>query len=210
MSRVTRLAPLFGALWFLPLAAHAQDTATLAGRLDKSTYTAVSAIVDSARIAKLPTRPLLDKALEGAAKGSDGPNIVVAVKQLAIRMSSAKDGLGEKSSPDEIRSAVIAIEAGVSVRDLARLRSAAGKHTVTMPLAVLTDLIARTVPVPTATDIVLQLARSGVRDTDLSLFQRNVRADIDRGADPTAAATTRARGLVAKTAPQRGKPAPAQ
>ena len=210
MIGVTRLARSLVALSVLPLSAHAQDTTTLAGRLDKPTYAAVSAIVDSARVAKLPTRPLFDKALEGAAKGSDGPKIVVAVKQLAVRMSSAKDGLGAKASPDEIRAAATAIEAGVSVHDLARVRSAAGKRSVTMPLAVLTDLIARTVPVPTATDIVLQLARSGVRDADLSLFQRNVRADIDRGADPTAAATTRARGLVTKPAPNGGKPAPSQ
>jgi hypothetical protein len=210
MIRVTRFARSFVALCAVPLAAHAQDTATLAGRLDKSTYTAVSAIVDSARIAKLPTRPLFDKALEGVAKGSDGPKIVVAVKQLAARMSSAKEGLGANANSDEIRAAASAIEAGVSVRDLARVRSAAGKRSVTMPLAVLTDLIARGVPIPTATDIVLQLSRSGVRDTELSLFQRNVRADIDRGADPTAAATTRARGLVAKPTPNGGKPAPSQ
>jgi hypothetical protein len=43
------------------------------------------------------------------------------------------------------------------------------------------------------------MARSGIRDQDLTLFQRNVRADIDHGADPTAAATTRARGLVLRT-----------
>jgi len=210
MIRVTRLVRALVALWLFPLSAKAQDTTTLAGRLDKPTYIAVSAIVDSARLAKLPTRPLFDKALEGAAKGSDGPKIVVAVKQLAVRMSFAKDGLGAKSTPDEIRAAASAIEAGVSVRDLARVRSAAGKRPVTMQLAVLTDLIARAVPIPTATDIVLQLTRSGVRDADLSLFQRNVRADIDNGADPTAAATTRARGLVAKSAPSGGKPGPSQ
>jgi hypothetical protein len=210
MTRLTRVARSFVALCLVSVAARAQETTTLAARLDKPTYEAVTAIVDSARGAKLPTRPLLDKALEGVAKGSDGPKIVAAVKQLAVRMTTAKEGLGAKSSPDEIHSAATAIEAGVSVHDLARLRSASGKHSVTMPLAVLSDLIARTVAVPTATDIVLQLARSGVRDADLSLFQRNVRADIDRGADPTAAATTRARGLVAKTTPRGGKPSPAQ
>ena len=61
---------------------------------------------------------------------------------------------------------------------------------------VLNDLVAREVPIPTATDLVLQLTRAGVKDGDLTLFQRNVRADIDRGADPTVAAQTRARGLV--------------
>jgi len=179
-------------------AAVAQD-ATLASRLDKPTFAAVSAIVDSARIAKIPTKPLLDKAFEGAAKGSDGQKIIVAVQQLAVRMGSAKRGLGSSPSADEIKAAAGALEVGVSVHDLARLRSASGKRSVTMPLAVLADLIGRQVPIPAATDLVLQLARSGVKDNDFSLYQRNVRSDIDRGADPTIAATTRARGLVLRT-----------
>ena len=176
-------------------AAAAQD-GPLAARLDKPTFAAVSAIVDSARAAKIPTAPLVDKALEGAAKGSDGQNIVAGVHQLFVRMGSAKRGLAPNPTADEIKSAAGAIEAGVSVRDLARLRSASGTRPVTMPLTVLADLIGRNVAIPTATDVVVQLARSGVKDEQFSLFQRNVRADIDRGADPTAAATTRARGLV--------------
>jgi hypothetical protein len=62
------------------------------------------------------------------------------------------------------------------------------------------------VPVATATSLVIQLARSGVKDTDLALFQRNVRADIDRGADPSVAATTRARGLVLRSNGPGNKP----
>jgi hypothetical protein len=173
----------------------AQD-ARLAARLDKPTLLAVNAIVDSARVSKLPTEMLVDKALEGAAKGSDGSNIVTAVHQLSVRMGSAKRVLGPTTTPDEIKAAASAMDVGVSVRDLAMLRSASGKKPVTLPLAVLTDLVGRNVPIATATNVVLQLARSNVKDADLALFQRNVRADIDRGADPTAAATTRARGLV--------------
>jgi hypothetical protein len=175
----------------------AQDS-RLAARLDKETFSAVNAIVDSARVAKLPTAPLVDKALEGAAKGSDGGKIILAVQQLSLRMGSARKVLST-SNTDEIKAAAAALEAGVSERDLGRLRSAAGKRPVTMPLAVLTDLIGREIAIPTATNLVLQLARAGVKDQELTLFQRNVRADIDRGADPTVAATTRARGLVLRT-----------
>jgi hypothetical protein len=201
--RVARAA--IGAISLITSTAFAQETSVLASRLDKPTYTAVTAIVDSARIAKMPTKPLLDKALEGAARGMDGPTIVGAVQQRWVRMGAAKQGLGTSASPDEIRAAVSALEAGVAVRDLARLRAAGGRRPVTMPLAVLADLIARSVPVPTATDLVLQLTRSGVRDGDFSTFQRNVRADIENGADPTAAATTRARGIVRTTEPKPGR-----
>lgn len=183
----------------------AQDP-RLASRLDKPTFNAVNAIVDSARLAKLPTAPLVDMALEGAAKGSDGPNIVSAVHQLSIRMGSARRQLGPGTSADEIKAAVSALDAGVSVHDLALIRAASRKRSVTMPLTVLADLIGRQVPVATATNLVIQLARSGVKDPEFALFQRNVRADVDRGADPTVAATTRARGLVLRTAGTGGKP----
>lgn len=183
----------------------AQDP-RLAARLDKSTLLAVNAVIDSARVAKLPTAPLVDKALEGAARGSEGGRIVNAVHQLSVRMTTARGVLGTSASADEIKVAAAALDAGVGERDLARLHSASGKRPVTMPLAVLTDLIGRSVPIPTATNVVLQLARAGAKDADLALFQRNVRADIDRGADPSAAATTRARGFVGRTAPAAAKP----
>ena len=193
------------ALTLLARAAGAQD-ARLAQRLDKPTYVAVNAIVDSARLAKLPTAPLVDKALEGAAKGSDGKKIVAAVHQLSLRMAISRRALGVNSTGDEIKAAASALGAGMSERDLQRLRVAAGKRQVTMPLAVAIDLIGRDVPVATASSLMIQLARSGVKDADLALFQRNVRADIDRGADPTVAATTRARGLVVRSATATPKP----
>jgi hypothetical protein len=187
------------ALMLVARAASAQDP-RLAQRLDKPTYLAVNAIVDSARLAKLPTAPLVDKALEGAAKGSDGQKIVAAVHQLSLRMAASRRALGSGSTGDEIKAAATALGAGMGERDLQRLRVASGKRQLTMPLAVAIDLIGRDVPVATASSLVIQLARSGVKDADLALFQRNVRADIDRGADPTVAATTRARGLVQRTA----------
>jgi hypothetical protein len=193
------------ALMLVAPQAVAQDV-RLSARLDKPTLVAVNAIVDSARVAKLPTAPLVDKALEGAAKGSDGQKIVVAVRQLSMQMGSAKRVLGTSATPDEIKAAATAFAAGVSEHDLALLRSASGKRPVTMPLAVLTDLIVRDVPIGTATGLVIQLARSGVKDPELALFQRNVRADIDRGADPSVAATTRARGLVLRSSGSGTKP----
>ena len=189
---VARFAVLLIAL-APPLAA--QDS-RLATRLDPKTYAAVIAIVDSARAAKLPTAALVDKALEGAAKGSDGEKIVTAVRQLSERLGAARRSLGSASTADEIKAAALALDAGVSPRDLARLRAAAGKRQVTLSLAVLTDLIGREVPVATASNVVVSLARSGIRDSELTLFQRNVRQDIEHGADPSTAASTRARGLV--------------
>jgi hypothetical protein len=187
--------------------ARAQSDPALAAKLDKPTLLAVIAIIDSARAAKLPTKPLNDKALEGAASGADGPKIVAAVRSLSVRMSSARGSLSTAANADEIKAAVGALEAGVSTRDLARVQTACGKRPVVMPLAVLTDLVGRQVPIPTATTLVLQLLRSNVKDSELSLYQRNVRADIERGADPSAAASTRAKGLMQRAGTGNTKPA---
>jgi hypothetical protein len=191
------------ALLVIPSLVGAQDV-RLASRLDSATSLAVTAVVDSARAAGLPTAPLVNKALKGAAMGSEGVKIVIAVRQLAGRMQSSRQVLGGNSTPDEISAAATALEAGVSARDLALLRSASGRRALTLPLAVLTDLVERNVPVGTAANLVLSLARSNVSDGELSLFQRNVRFDIDRGADPTTAASTRARGLIMRTGPAQG------
>jgi hypothetical protein len=85
------------------------------------------------------------------------------------------------------------------MRNLALLRSAsqrAGRRRVTLALTVTTDLIARGVPAAVASDVILSLTRAGLRDADYSMFQRNVRLDIENGADAATAAQTRARGAV--------------
>jgi hypothetical protein len=202
---VTLVGRLALSSFVVPAVLAAQDV-RLASRLDAATSAAVSAVVDSARAAKLPTAPLVNKALEGAAKGSDGAKIVTAVRLLAERMGSSRQVLGSSSSPDEISSAAVALDAGVSVHDLAILRSAAGKRPLTLPLAVITDLVERGVPVATAANLVVSLLKSGVADADLTLYQRNVRFDIERGADPSTAATTRARGIMLRASQQRPKP----
>jgi hypothetical protein len=202
-----RLGRTLVALIVAAPSARAQSDPALAAKLDKPTLLAVNAIIDSARLAKLPTKPLNDKALEGAASGADGPKIVAAVRSLSARMSSARGALNSTASPDEIKAAVGALEAGVSTRDLSRVQTACSKRPVVMPLAVLTDLIGRQVPIPTATMLVLQLLRSNVKDSELSLYQRNVRADIEHGADPSAAASIRAKGLTQRGGAGTNKPA---
>jgi hypothetical protein len=168
-------------------------------RLDSSTRLAVAAVVDSAKRTRLPTEPLVDKALEGAKKGADGGRIVTAVRGLYAELRSARAALGAGATSDEINSGANALHAGLPMRNLAQLRSVsqrAGRTRVTLPLIVTTDLIARGVPVAVASDVVLSLARAGLRDADYSMFQRNVRLDIEHGADAATAAQTRARGAV--------------
>lgn len=166
-------------------------------RLDSTTRLVVAAVVDSARKTRLPTEPLVDKALEGAQKGAEGTRIVSAVRGLYAELRSARAALGVGAATDEINAGANALHAGMPMRTLTQLRSVsqhAGRARVTLPLTVYTDLIARKVPPAVASDVVLSLARAGLRDGDYAMFQRNVRLDIENGADAATAAQTRARG----------------
>ncbi|MDE3150662.1 MAG: hypothetical protein KGL93_00290 [Gemmatimonadota bacterium] len=162
--------------------------------LDAPTRTAVLAIIDSARVAGLPADVLVNKALEGAGKRADGPLIVAAVRSLAGELRRSRDALGHASRDAEITAGAHAIHAGVAPTELTQLRRSAMGRQLTTPITVLTDLVSRGVPAATASTAVLSLERAGLRDAEFGAYQRSVRQDIERGADPAAAATTRARG----------------
>jgi hypothetical protein len=134
-------------------AAGAQD-ARLRDRLDAATAGRVGAIVDSARLAGLPTRPLVSKALEGASKGAPGPRIVAAVSRLAGELRVARDVLGAVSEP-ELDAAASALILGVRRTDLAAVRGARAGERLTVPLAVLADVVAYGVPSEAATQAVV-------------------------------------------------------
>jgi hypothetical protein len=169
--------------------AAAQDTQHLndprLGRLDAGTRPLVAIVVDSARAAGLPTEPLVQRALEGAIKGAPGPLIVSAVQRLAADLGRARAALGAGTTPPELEAGAAALRAGAGPAVLAQLRRSR-RQTITVPLAVLTDLVASGVPVDSAAAAVLALA-AGTRDADLIDFRRAVERDIALGAAPAAA-----------------------
>lgn len=177
--------------------ASAQDP-RLVQRLNQPERDSVQAIVDSARAERLPTEVLVDRALEGAEKGIPGPRIVVAVRTLAVELRRARQALGARSDSDEVKAGAQALHAGAPAADLTRLRDAGGRRRLTMAVTVLTDLVSRRVPSPSAASALIRLLRAGVNDVELRTFQRNVHSDIERGGDPSTVADTRARGMVAQ------------
>ena len=187
------------ALLSVPALARAQDR--LAGRLPEPARAAVAALVDSARAAGLPTDPLVNRALEGAAKGAEGERIVAAVRSLAARLADARAALGAGATEAELVAGAAAIRAGASAAFLARLRREAPREPLVVPLAVMADLVARGVPADTAATSVLALVRSGARDADLVAFRENVERDISLGAAGGAAASLRASDFAAVGVP---------
>ncbi|MHB1225657.1 MAG: hypothetical protein ACYC2G_16640 [Gemmatimonadaceae bacterium] len=170
----------------------------LAGRLDVTTRSAVLAQVDSARRAGLPVGPLVDRALEGASKRElgrpvSGADSVGAVRRLRGALGTARASLGARASATELAAGASALQANVGASALVAIGNARSSGSLTVPLSVLTDLVALGVPSETAARTVLSLARAD--DGVLLAYQRDVERDIGVGALPAVAASVRAAGL---------------
>ena len=189
----------------VPVAAHAQ-VERLSGRLPEATRAQVAAVVDSARAEGLPPDPLVNRALEGAAKGAEGARIVAAVRSLADRLREARTALGASATEPELVAGAAALRAGATPAFLARLRRESPAEPLVVPLAVMADLVARGVPADTAAGSVLALVRSGVRDADLVAFRRDVERDVALGAAGGAAAAARVGDLAAVGVPVLNNP----
>ena len=196
------LTLLFGALLCAPSALHAQD-ARLDARLDARTRDAVVALIDSARGEGIPSEPLVQKALEGASKHADGPRILTAVRMLAGELGDARAALGPSSTDAEVIAGASALHAGIAPAALSRMRASRAHGSLTVALAVLSDLIARGVPSDTATTVIAALAGAGAPDADLLRFQQGVERDIARGATPSAALGVRAQSAFPNAEPRR-------
>ena len=183
----TTSTSLLGAT-LIAMAAAAQDQRL--DRLDPSVRPLVASVIDSARAAGLPTEPLVQRALEGATKGAPGEVIVGAVQRLVADLGEARSALGPGTTPPELAAGAAALRAGAGPAVLAKLRRARSQ-TITVPLAVLADLVASGVPVDSAAAAVLALA-STTRDADLVEFRRAVERDIALGAPPGMAVSTAA------------------
>jgi hypothetical protein len=186
---VALLAGAFGSV-------KAQDP-RIGNRLDAPTRKALSALVDSARAQGVPVEPLMEKVYQGLAMGADGPRIVVAVRKLTVEIANAQRVLGTVATTDELKAAASAVHAGVPAVELGKMKKQSGlRRSLTLPFTVLADIVSRGVPVQTAANAIRSLVGAGARDRDISEFQRNVQVDIEKGAQPQAAAETRVKGAV--------------
>lgn len=183
---------MLAALAVAPAGALGAQEPRLAGRLPAAARAQVDSMLDAARAGGLPTEPLVDRALEGAAKGAPPQVIVAAVTRLRDELRVARGALGESASSAELTAGASALRAGALGDDLARLRSRRPGQPLTIAAAVLADLVAAGVPADTAITAVLALARDAA-DADYVAFRRNVQRDIALGASPAAALGVRLR-----------------
>jgi hypothetical protein len=195
--RLLPVVVLLGTLY--PAAAAAQDS-RLAARLDGVTAGRVGTLVDSARADSLPTEPLVQKALEGATMGATNDRITEAVRTLLANLRAARSALGVGATETDLVAGAASLRAGVTATALRELRASRPRESLTVPLAVLTDMLARGVPQDRASASVLALARRGGADADFIALRRKIEGDMQSGVTP-AVPEVRPRGMPAPGAP---------
>jgi len=178
----------------------ADDAARLRAKLGTETAGVVMQVVQAAEAEGLPTRPLIGRAFEGASRGAQGVRIVAAVREQYHALQAARLALGSEASATELTAGSLAILTGVPPDSLASLRAARPGESLVVPLVVLSDLIAREVPVAAASTTVIAAARSGLRDAELLRMRERIDRDLERGAAPSGAAGTQLRLMLEERA----------
>lgn len=188
-----RLGPAVMVLALMAVRVDAQDPRL--ARLDRRVQTEVAALVDSAHSRGIPAEPVVDKALEGAAKRAPNDRIIVVVRSRFRELVAARAALGSGAMDTELIAAADALHAGASANVITTLRARRPGAPLTIPLAVLADLIARGVPADTASSAVLALAATPATDAQFAALRDDIERDIAKGAPPAIAASVRTRGL---------------
>ncbi len=181
--------------------ASAQD-ARLQERLAPDLARRVTTVVNSAAAEGLPTEPLVQKALEGAAKGAAPDRIMAAVSSLHAAMGRARSAIGAPADDQEIVVGALWLRAGGPPDALTRLKQRAGRRSVAVAITVMTDLVERGVSPADAVGGLDRLLGTGLPDADLlQVRDRVARAVLD--GDPAGGAL---QGELSRLAPPGGEP----
>lgn len=191
----------------LPLGARrvgAQDLDPLA-KLDANSKFAVQLLIDSAKTAGLPTRPLMSTALEGIAMKVDGKRIVAAVRRQLGYLETSRTVLGRVDS-EELAAAASVLEAGAKPAALAAFRTRQAGRSDLEAFTIWADLITRGVPKDDASSAITKLWQDGADDATFHSLWNNVQSDILQGLNPGTALQNRIRETPGRAPPGPGKP----
>jgi len=195
-----RLAWALTALWLVSGRTYGDESeeARLRARLKPEVATSVIEVVRSAAQG-LPTAPLVARALEGASRQAEDAAILDAVRRYSAGLAAARRALGPTARASELDAGAGALMAGVPEDSLASLRRARPSGSLVIPLVVLSDFVARGVPVASASNTVLAATRAGAADPALLRMRERIHERILRGEEPTGASREGLRELLMKT-----------
>jgi hypothetical protein len=172
----------------------AQDVqARLDERVSPEVQRAVRRIAGDAAARGLPVDPLVQKAIEGAAKGVPGERVIAAVRALAGRLGEAREAVHEGGvaapSGDLVEGGADALNAGLSGRQVGDLvRASRPPYDPALTLRVAATLAALGVPATQALQLVEGMITAGRSPSDLLDLPSEVQAGVAQGATPAQAA----------------------
>jgi len=195
-----------------PPAVPAPHAATIDAMPDAPARTAVRELLDRAPARGIPVEPLLTKVREGIAKRANPERIRDAVQLLSQRLEQARGALDPALSVAELSAGAGAIQSGVSLPTLRELRHLSPAAPLTVPLGVLTEMIADGVPPRPAGLRIRELVARGASSAQLIAMGADVRADVATGIAPGTALELRSKRvislLVAPVTPTFSSPVP--
>jgi hypothetical protein len=189
----------------------------LAGRVPPDVAGIVVDVGTAALARGLPIDPLIQKAIEGSAKGIPPDRVGAAVRLVAAQLDTAAAALGEggsalRSDTVAIAAGGFALTAGLSGRDVALLaKSGAPIPAMITGLRVAGTLAALGVPGAEAVALVSATLQAGRPASELLALPGRVQAEMGKGVPPAQAAAGLARAAAAQARhgppPGRGQPA---
>lgn len=198
----------------------------LEGRVPAASIPVIDSLVRTAAQENLPTEPLVQKAIEGGAKHVSGDRIVKAVELNLEQLRDARAlllraGDAAPITPSEVASVVSARKRGLDAPVVERIVAALPSEPRGSALHAVADLVAHHFDSDTATDLILEAVRQGMRGGRLLDVSNAAIQEVQRGRTraeavdlirreipnvpppppPTKAAVLRARRPVGGTAP---------
>jgi len=199
---------------------NAQDVTTrLAGRVSPEIATLVQQLATSAAARGLPVDPLIQKAIEGSAKGVPADRVAIALRALSGQLDAAAAALqqaGAAPDTDAIAAGAFALNAGLSDQDVTTLAQVSRpSSSVAATLRVASTLAAMGVPAAQTVELVTQVIEAGGSTTEVLALPAEVMAGVSRGhgrgreVTPAQAAEGLSRAAAARAnAPGQNKPKP--
>jgi len=190
--------------------------ARLAGRVSPEVAALVVELGTAASARGLPVDPLIQKAIEGGAKGVPSERVATAVRLVVLELDTAAAALrqgGVVSDTLLIAAGEFAITAGLRGNDITALaRTGASAAALTVGLRVAGTLSAMGVPPAETIGLISIKLRSGEPAGDLLLVPAQVQTEVAHGVTPAQAAAGLERAAAAQARrgppPGRGTPPP--
>lgn len=199
----------------MPLAAQsggARGGDRLTGHVPPATLPALDSIMEDAARAGIPTEPLIQKALEGGAKGVPPARLVAAVGASAAQLRSASAllrsaGEARPNDPAEVTAVAVALARGVSPQQVARLSAALPGEPTGPALHAVADLVGHGFAEDSSVDLVVAGAQLGLRGLRFLDIAAAAVRELQRGSSPGAALARVRSQLPHVPAPPRPAPA---